>query len=388
MISEFALTVLLALALFLEGIGFPYDRKLPLYLIIVLPLILFSFNRIKHIEIPKYLGILYSVFVCFSFIATVLSVDLNKSFEFLLFYIALGLIFIYVYNNRKVIEQFIIPFILAFATFFTVYSIILPSLINQFSFLEPQFGYQMVFSRFGSHNHLGDFLLLPLVICFYYLLTKGQKYLIRATLAILLFLPYFLFSYSRSAYISFVIVLALMLFQLIRKVSKFSPSRAILVIFVLGVATLFMFSVVRTEDDNNITTVLTQKHDLSYKAPEGRRIDYVRQGMLSVAEKPLFGVGPGNFGYASKKYLQNEEYWTETAHNIFLEILVENGIPAGIVFILIIFELLRRSKKNLFFYLALALLFNFQMDYTYRIYSFFALFVIVGALFYQEKNKN
>lgn len=39
----------------------------------------------------------------------------------------------------------------------------------------PFDGYQLVFSRFGSHNHLGDFLVLPMLISLYFLFKKGQK---------------------------------------------------------------------------------------------------------------------------------------------------------------------------------------------------------------------
>ena len=132
-------------------------------------------------------------------------------------------------------------------------------------------------------------------------------------------------------------------------------------------------------------TLVVQRNELLNRNDLWKaRSEYLNQTMLSILERPLLGVGPGNFVYASKKYTKPTESWTETAHNIFLEIFVENGIPAGIVFVLIMFQIFRQSERSLFFYLALSMLINFQFDYTYRIYSFLLLFFTLLGVSYKE----
>ena len=132
--------------------------------------------------------------------------------------------------------------------------------------------------------------------------------------------------------------------------------------------------------------MLVKKNDLRHKSLLGGRPQILTQGLSYILERPLLGAGPGNFIYASQK-LRNGSY-TETAHNIFVDILVENGIPAGVVFLLIIIEFFRRSDKKLPFFLALGLLVNFQTDYTYRIYSLFLLFFIILGLFKIQRKQS
>ncbi|OGH16154.1 MAG: hypothetical protein A3C30_02825 [Candidatus Levybacteria bacterium RIFCSPHIGHO2_02_FULL_40_18] len=385
-------SALLSLAVFLEGIGIPYDRKIPLYLLLSLPYVLFILNRKWKIELPRTLKILFGGFLFFSLVSTLLSPNVRTSIEYLFLYTSAFLFFVYIINNKEQIERFMLPLIFAFSALFVIYSLALPALIRTFPFLEPQFGYQVVFSKFFSHNHLGDFLLLPLVMLFYYLLSNrnstNNRSIIYYLLSIILFLPYFLFSFSRSAYLALFLTLVLMVAGLVRtKMFKFSLPAVILLVFSLLLPLLFIFSVVQRYDyslSSRISYLLTNRYGLEYKEESGNRLEYLSQSFLSIRKNPLFGTGPGNFIEASNKFKGNYSTPTETAHNVFLEMLVENGVLAGIVFVFLIFELLRRSQRNVYFYMALGLLINFQTDYTYRIYFLFVLFFILLGLAYKE----
>ncbi|MBM4177707.1 O-antigen ligase family protein, partial [Candidatus Gribaldobacteria bacterium] len=119
------------------------------------------------------------------------------------------------------------------------------------------------------------------------------------------------------------------------------------------------------------------------------RDQYIFQVASAFKEKPFFGVGLSNFTYASKKYASTTFYRSSSAHNLFLDILVENGIFSLAVFLLIILFIIIASLKNIngLFFVFIAMLINFQTDYTHTIYSFFLLFFIIGGVIWQEGSK-
>ncbi len=387
--------LVLAVVLFAEGSGLPAGREVA-YLIIILSSPLFLLARRRPTKLPARITPMITLFLVLSFISILFSQNVKTSILLFLFYISCFSVFVFAYSIRNELKKFMPTFLLIFGFIFSIYSLVVSFFASRIPQIVPHEGYQLVYSYTSSHNHLGDYLLLPLIVCFYYLFSnrpkspKNNLLSIIYNLCILFFLPYFLFSYSRSAYVALTGVLLIMLINFYRtRMMKISSARIGITLIVLVLSGLFMFSVVRSGTNtrfSQVTKVLVEKNALSFKDPYGSRIDYLREGILSAIEKPLFGVGPGNFYLASIKYTKVPGLWTHTAHNIFLEILVENGILAGAVFVLIIFELLRRSEKNLFFFLALALLLNFQTDYTYRIYSLFLLFFVLLGIIYKEKS--
>ena len=89
----------------------------------------------------------------------------------------------------------------------------------------------------------------------------------------------------------------------------------------------------------------------------GRRASYLLVGREMIGENPLLGAGPGTFPlhYAQSGYakafsaeLVNPELYRR-AHNTYLEIFAEMGIPAGMVFMLLIIAGLgnfRRARQG------------------------------------------
>ena len=339
-----------------ESLGLPYGRNVAFYFTLLISLILFVTNihRNRNIQFPKKIFILFAIFFAFSLASVLTSVNVGKSVGYFIFYVCSFIILLYTYNNREKLEKIIIFLILTFSTIFSIYSLALTSfLVKVLPGLLPVHGYQLVFSRFGSHNHLGDFLILALTACFYYIL-QSKKHLIFPVLLIFFFLPYFLFSFSRSAYISLLVTLVVMIVVFIKNHSlklTFASTSVLLFTFILSL--LFFFStntpLARQGVFKETNDVLVKKNDLRHKSLLGGRPQILTQGLSYILERPLLGAGPGNFIYASQK-LRNGSY-TETAHNIFVDILVENGIPAGVVFLLIIIEFFRRSDKKLPFFL-------------------------------------
>src|SRR3989344_1613138 len=206
--------LLLGLIFALEGLGITYGRLIGQFLIIIFPLVLFALmiaNKHK-INFPKKLTFLFSLFLIFTLISTIFSLNFANSLLYLLIYLSVFLLFLYTNTYKNELAKQILYLIFVISFLLCIFSLI----INHFSLFTPQNGYQLAFASFRGHNHLGDFLILPLIICLHTLLTKKLSKLltIRYFLLTTFFLPFFLFSYSRSAYLSLVITLTIMIVYL------------------------------------------------------------------------------------------------------------------------------------------------------------------------------
>ncbi len=379
------------LILAFEGLGLYTGREISLYLILFLPLLLFFYDYANKTKIhyPRTITYSYCLFLLFSFASFILAVNHQTALEYLLFYSALYLIFLSVYNHKKDTEKIFVLLIFLFSLLYAGYALILNIFQINLLNLIPDNGYQFVFSRFSSHNHLGDFLLIPLVYSLYQIFTvKKTKYL----LWFLIFVPFLIISFSRSAYLSLTITTGFLFANRYRK-RKISLSSkhawiTFLTIFIFG---LLFFGVVVEANYfpllSSVNQFLQDNLDLKQKILWGGRPYIIKEALMSFWSNPFFGVGPGNFIYASIKYTDVVNYWAETAHNLPLDILAENGLMAFLFFIGFLAALYKRAEKNYLFFLFLALLINFQFDYSYRIYSLFLIFFIISALMIKDERK-
>jgi len=391
---SFILIIILLSAIFItEGFGFPGLRPITYYLILVLAglALLSSFFLKQRINVPRKIGLLVFFFLVLTLLSHIFSVNLEKSvLSFFLYFSAFSL-FLYAYNNQKKLKQVFPIFLIVIAFALATYSLWLNyqmlSLIN-FRYLMPNDGFNLVYSTYAKHNHLGDFLLLILVANFYFLL--AGKYRLANIILIIVFLPQFMLSYSRSAYSALAISMVVMLIFYLRKKRK-GESRIrqyflILVLLLVSLTSLFYaFSLTKNVQNQSFIQHVRQYYPENIKQVSkvtlNGRDQYWQEAFTSIKERPLFGLGLGNFFNASTRHTPTPFEWVRTSLNMFLTVFTETGVIAGLVFMLIILQLLLRAKKNsLYFYLWLALLINFMTDYTYAIYSMFILFFILAGL--------
>lgn len=376
------LPFLITLAL-LEGLGIPNGREVTFYLILVMPFFLLFLDLIERrpILVPIKLSFLFGLFFILAIISTYLSLDHLRSIPYLTFYLTLFLTFIWVFNHQAEVKRGVLWLIFSLSTVFSLYPL--------WPIFIPEHGYQFVFSKFGSHNHLGDFLVLPLVYGVYKFMESGKKiYLLT-----LIFMPLFLTSFSRSAYLTLLVSLVAIVVYFIKSKRLRISSWPFLIVSTLAIlATFFLFSTVWEAKQvpvlKSTNQFLKDYADLEEKFFLGNRLAFGRETILSFGDSPLFGIGPNNFVYVSQKYTQTGR-WAYSSHNIFLDILVENGILALMVFVVIIGLVLVKAFVNptVYSFLALSMLINFQTDYTHTIYSFFLLFFILMGLIYKEEKQ-
>ena len=353
----------------LEGLGIGNIHYFTPFIYLLVPGLIFIYASAKKIRIvfPPKATLIYSLFIFLTAISALLfSVDKQTSLELTLFYIALFLIFILFWNIKIDEHQWLKLLVL------TSFVLIGDSVILHFfgnnlfiKKLVPLRDLQLVYPIFSFHNHLGDFLGLVLIGALY-LFTKEKKKIFL--LVFLLTLPFFIMAFSRSAYLA--LVLTLVFFLLSTRKNKITGIITILAVIVVSVFVTFKV-----------------KPYYSLDSIFSGRPEFIVQSLKSFWEKPLFGFGPGNFYYASLKNSLHFYDTTVYAHNIFLELLVDSGLPAAIFFGIFILLIFINALKNqsLFSLSFLYLLINFQTDDTYRIFGLLVLFLITGAFTYREE---
>lgn len=393
------LLFLLAIFIF-EALGLRNGREIAYYLLLLMPAFLFFVDRVRkkgaHVhkqkfQLPQKLTVLFLIFLLFSAISTAFSVSVIASFRELLVYLSLFLIFAYVINHKADLKNLIVPSIFALAYFFSLYSLVL----KKWSSILIYSSYNLVTPGGRSHNLLGNFLVLPILISFYKLQTaKGNDRKSKERLfflaSILFFMPFFVLSYSRSAYLTLILSLCLLGFYFVRqkKIKFFSRSVFSGLAVLLLTVVLFLSTVDEAKKIPILSFVnkeLLQSFDLKYKTFFARRGAFFSNAISSIKLRPFFGLGPGNYYFGSQRFSSVINDRTTTSHNLFLEIFSENGVLVGIVFVLIVYLLFVNSRMDVFKLTFLALFLNFQTDYTYRLFPLILLFFILAGMIYKEK---
>ena len=380
--------LLIFLVIFLIGsLGFVYGEILSFALSFLALFIYWGFrfvSRYSDFELPR-ISILLMAFLIFSSASVFFSVNRENSVYFFLQYVVLSGVFLFGFYREKLLQSFLeISLVVAGLI------LCLLSGIYNLGFLVGNSGYQLVFSRYGSHNHLGDFLVLPLLICTYNIFYKKRLYL--SLILLIVFLSFFLLSYSRSAYLAFGVGCLFFLVKFVWKLrKKFTYTLKVGLISILLLVMLFFLATVFEARNypvlGQVNYLLTDNLGLKFKSFTAKRFEYVKISFISIENNFWFGVGPGNFSSAASTYFSGIQS-TDSSHNIFLDILVENGVFAFIFFLLLIFFAVKKAVENPSVYslLLVALLVNFQTDYTFRISTMMLLFFLLMGLVYGRKS--
>jgi len=344
-----------------------YGHEIAYYLLIFFPLFFVFYPQKLHV--PKIMAFFTILMLFFIILSTFYSINIAKSVSIIFLYPALFLLTIYVLNNKSAFEEIIIKIIRFGSVIFVLLSywnIIIGKLhlVN----INPLAGYGLIYDRASSHNNIGDFLLLFIVYGLYKLLTGKIS---KADLILLIIsLPIFAISNSRTAFLSLFITTVTVIFYSYRNLNM-KKSKIILLtsVFVLLIFNLF--------------------HGINYLKKDvlGNRLSFYLPSVKAIVDYPATGVGMGNFDRISHRYNDQILFWSNSAHNLFLEIANELGIVASILLMTIIAFTLIKAKKNLMFFLFIALLLNFQLYYGYRIYSLIMIFFILWGLIFEKTIK-
>jgi O-antigen ligase/polysaccharide polymerase Wzy-like membrane protein len=196
--------------------------------------------------------------------------------------------------------------------------------------------YSRARGTFNDPNVLGAFLVLPGLLEFQRLLA-GRR-IIRSSLALLLMLTALLLSFSRGAWGQFAFSAALLM-ALTFLTSQSSRERLrILLVVALGLVAVVVF-VAALLSIPQVAALFTERATLEQSYDVGRygRFGRYLLGADLALENPL-GIGP----------LQFAKYFTEDAHNSFLNAFMSGGWLAGFAYLTLTVVTVAMSSRFLF----------------------------------------
>ena len=352
------ITLYLSVIFFTSGLAVRYGDRISYYVILLLPFFIYlqAFLKKEKIIFPKKLTLVWFGFSLFDLIATVLSLDHQFSIERFLLYQSAFLICVYFINKKNQLKDVVDKIIIWFAVIFTIAFIFKDKILSSVYYIDVNQAYNFFFPVYPNNNHLGIWLGMTIVLLFI-----QRKFIFVMVLA-----PFFLLSYSRSAYIGLFVTVLPALF-LIKKWKKLLWNILILsfIVFILSVA------------------IFVPRGELL----SGRGF-YFREALMGFADRPLFGYGPGNFTAISRNYAAaSRGTFGSVAHNIFLDILSGSGIFAFAFFSPFIFLILKKSRKTIHYPLLIFLLSCFMITYIYAMPAVLILFFILAGLVYEEREQ-
>jgi O-antigen ligase/Tfp pilus assembly protein PilF len=333
--------------------------------------------------------ILMGIFFVWSFITIIVAANKVESLISLseLFTIWVALVFL-VYHFSKIDIQnrskFILTVIISLSTIELI-SVYIPYLYDIIEYGRPRSRSLAYRGISGNLNIMAYSMLLKLPFLLYYsFINKFNKIYLFTLITLITYAIISIFQ-TRSAILT-LILLALIVFTLF---VKFNDSRIfeslkkgflkILFPLILGLGLSYAQSNLYLSQ--NVQERLETLSNIEEDGSLQQRLRYYKAAYQSFLENPIFGIGVGNWEIESVKYDRsnmNDYTVPYHAHNDYLEILAESGIPALIFFFgplfliffflfkLIFFEKVDSSKKLLYVTLLCALtsylidsLFNF-----------------------------
>lgn len=182
---------------------------------------------------------------------------------------------------------------------------------------------------YGDSNYFASFLVCFMQLSFFWFIKKGNKGRLFSLVAYLTMGLALVFTYSRGGYLGFCVILLLNLFFVMKYGHKLSSllhvGRAFCVLFVLIGVMLGLLLTMSTLGDR-VKSITEDKTGGSHRL-------YIWADMLKVAAENPFGVGLGNIRIYTIKHRSQYPTAGSVAHNIFLNVLVETGYFAFLIYL-------------------------------------------------------
>ncbi|GEM_PF-813244 len=306
------------------------------------------------------------LFIAFSFMSVCWSLDRGRSIIVSSLYLFMALIFYIVKRMVKLAKrEFYLDVIWmmgVLTSLFALWQFVADGigLSQSFSFLrnayiKDVFGFPRVQSTFLEPLYFANFLLFPLLITFYRIVRRPQ---IVYFLGLFLMTMALFFTVSRGGIIAFAFgTLAFLVIQFCQYRKHWRRGLLILLVIVLAIgAVLGMIRLVskggvyfflrHTSDNEVVDAIKTKK--ISPKVKLYDRSFTIPVALREITEHKM-GLGAGAFGALSDFAQIRAAGRYQIVNNLYLEVLVENGIIGALlfaVFLLLIFissfDLLRR----------------------------------------------
>lgn len=355
---------LLSYNLFTAGIitdSFVINHVHLLWLAVPFLLVLYILNILINNKKINYIDIIVYILIVLAIISTICAVDINKSIygeykrnEGLLSIISYYLIFLNVKNikNDKYIKIIIKTFI-AVGLVQVVYAFL--QVYTEFSFIKHYSRPYMASSLSGNPNFFGSYMVMHTLIMFVLYLLKDKKiYLILS----LIFFSGLCLGSSTGPFLGFIVTI---IFFIICYRKKFNIKKLFKVLLLFVVVYIFIDCSNKFVQENIFGNKIDDDYNISLELKKGignrfgnGRIELWLNSLPLVKKYWITGCGLDNF---KNVYSQSNGLVFDKAHNVYLQMLITNGVFALLLYLvlcLIIFIKGLKLKNELYIALFIA----------------------------------
>ena len=267
------------------------------------------------------------------------------------FYFLMAKIF---YDDKK-FEQYVWLYLSAFLIViaYTIYR------HTGYGLLNKQAAHFVVTPFYNDHTSYGAALAMYLPFASWFAISRdySMKYRIFSAVVFIILLIAFVLSYSRAAWLSMIVGIAVLVVIKLR--IKFKTIAITSLIFV-GIIFSFQHEIVvyleknSGESSSNLTEHFTSMTNISTDASNLERLNRWRSAIFMFQERPVFGYGPGTYMFQYAKYqLKRDRTIISTnagdagnAHSEYLGPLSESGVGGLVTFLIIIITVLYTGIKT------------------------------------------
>jgi len=183
-------------------------------------------------------------------------------------------------------------------------------------------------ATYVNHNHFAGYLELVIPVTIGMLFSRRLQslgYRLAVVAALMIMLTVFIFVQSRGGWISLAIALMVMNIVLIKE-GRLKKKSLFVFLFILGL--IFSFFYFNRDEVSQRIETLTDTRDLSLQT----RLEIWQGAVKMVRDNPLIGVGIGAFDYGFSQYRpEGFDARAVNAHNEYLNVASEMGIPASLI---------------------------------------------------------
>jgi len=299
----------------------------------------------------------YLLFILIGFLSITASNNIIESIftlnQYLNSFLALYIMFYFISEIEK--PEKLIAYIFFILLLFELYFSFTP-ILNDISIGNLKFR-SMEYSGLAANINITSFSIVFKVPILLYMISIVKRFYVKVILSFLLMISlYTVFILgTRGAFLGLIISLGAYFIFLIfnyLKIKKHITSFSLITITIIFSLTLNIIS----SEKENTATVLDRASTISLSTNDGsvnQRLRYYKHGISQFINKPLLGIGTGNWKLNSINYDKNDIIGYTVpyhAHNDFIQILAEQGV-FGFIFYLLIFVSFAYViiKKRLFF---------------------------------------
>ncbi|HUW92382.1 MAG TPA: O-antigen ligase family protein [Bacteroidales bacterium] len=221
--------------------------------------------------------------------------------------------------------------------------------VGSVGLLNQKFAHSACYPFYGDHTSFGAslaFLLPPLTVMFFNRGKQGIRGKLLLGGLIFLFIAGFVFSYSRAAWVSLLVSLAVTFILWLRMPKRllFLISAVLLVMFAFSAGSIWQKMDSTTEDSSaDLAQHLRSSSNISTDQSNLERINRWKCALRMFAEKPLLGWGPGTYQFQYAPFQRSSERTiistdfgdAGNSHSEYLGALSEGGLPGALLFLLL-----------------------------------------------------